>query len=236
MFAILIGAIHAIDKNDCDDMQNHKLGDAMFNEYDMFEDLFAGNNVFPNEYDPLIPSNFDKKIYYDDSMPPIYDDYIDKSGFGRVSTLGSSDPTILEGVESYYNEVAIYDDYYDDIYAIKSDKSSMLVQHEKSDVCDSYIVESIHDVSENYYEEGTFALTYINNIKFLLYVLIVLKLHLFCLPMLVHSCSHKLFAHKILMHRKWVRPKGASHMLHDALFHVSILIFYASIIEIIMPS
>ena len=40
-----IGAIHAIDKNDCDDMQNHKLGDAMFNEYDMFEDLFARNNA-----------------------------------------------------------------------------------------------------------------------------------------------------------------------------------------------
>ena len=38
------------------------------------------------------------KIYYDDSMPPIYDDYIDESGFGRVSTLGSNDPTILEGV------------------------------------------------------------------------------------------------------------------------------------------
>ena len=28
--------IHAIDKNDCDDMQNHKLGDAMFDEYEMF--------------------------------------------------------------------------------------------------------------------------------------------------------------------------------------------------------
>ena len=60
-----IGAIHAIDANDCDDMQNHKLGDAMFNEYDMFEDLFAGNNACPklgdaflNECDPLIPSNF----------------------------------------------------------------------------------------------------------------------------------------------------------------------------------
>ena len=36
-----------------------------------------------------------------DSMPPIYDDYIDESGFGRVSTLGSNDPTILKGVESY---------------------------------------------------------------------------------------------------------------------------------------
>ena len=122
------------------------------------------------------------------------------------------------------------------MYAIKSDKSSMLVHHEKSVVCDSYIVESIHDASENYYERGTYALTYLNNIKFLLYVLIVLKLHLFCLPMLVDSCSHKLFAHKIPMHRKWVRLKCDIHMFHDALFHVSILIFYASIIEIIMPS
>ena len=77
-------------------------------------------------------------------MPPIYDDYIDESGFGRVSTLGSNDPTILEGVESFHNidksgfgqvmtlfgdestilgevpidyekKVAIYDDYCDDI-------------------------------------------------------------------------------------------------------------------------
>ena len=60
-------------------------------------------DAFHNEYDPLIPSTFDKKIYYDDSMPPIYDDYYDESGFRRVSTLGSSDPTILEGVESHYN-------------------------------------------------------------------------------------------------------------------------------------
>jgi hypothetical protein len=73
-----IGAIHAIDKNDCDDMQDHKLWDAMFDEYEMFEDLFAENNACPklgdvlhNDYDPLIPSTFDKKIYYDDSMPPI---------------------------------------------------------------------------------------------------------------------------------------------------------------------
>ena len=82
-------------------------------------------------------------------MPPIYDDYIGESGFGRVSTLGSNDLTILEGVESYcdnyesgfgevmalfsdestileevpidyVNKVAIYDDYYDDTYAIKN--------------------------------------------------------------------------------------------------------------------
>ena len=131
-------------------------------------------------------------------------------------TLFSDTSTILEEVSIDYddNNVAIYDDYYDDMYAIKNNKSSMLVHHEKSVVCDSYIVESIHDVSENYYEEGTYALTYLNNIEFFLYVLIVLKLHLFCLPMLVDSCSHKLFAHKIPMHRKYVRLKCSSHILH----------------------
>ena len=105
-----IGAIHAIDKNDCDDMQNHKLGDAMFDEYDIFENLFAGNNACPklgdalhNEYYPLIPSTFDKKIYYDDSMPPIYDDYIDESGFGEVMTLLSDTSTILEEVSIDYD-------------------------------------------------------------------------------------------------------------------------------------
>ena len=48
-------------------MQSHKLGEAMFDEYDIF-----------------CPPRFDEQIYYDDSMPPIYDDYIDESGFGRV--------------------------------------------------------------------------------------------------------------------------------------------------------
>ena len=48
-------------------MKSPKLGDAMFNEDDIFS----------------LPS-FDEQIYYDDSMPPIYDGYIDESGFGRV--------------------------------------------------------------------------------------------------------------------------------------------------------
>ena len=76
-----------------------------------------------NEYDPLIPSTFDKKIYYDDSVPPIYDDYNDESGFGRVSTLGSSDPTILEGVESYYN---IDESGFGEVMTLFSDTSTIL--------------------------------------------------------------------------------------------------------------
>ena len=72
--------------HDANDMQSHKLGDTMFDEDDIFSS----------------PS-FDEKIYYDDSMPPIYDDYNDETGFERVSTLCNNNPTILEGVESYCN-------------------------------------------------------------------------------------------------------------------------------------
>ena len=80
-------SINSLNIHDANDMQSHKLGDAMFDEDDIFS-----------------PPSFDENTYFDDSMPPIYDDYIDESGFGRVSTLGSSDPTILEDVESYCDE------------------------------------------------------------------------------------------------------------------------------------
>ena len=82
---------------------------------------------------------------------------------------------------------------------VESSTISMLVDHEKNDLCDGNIVEFLHDATENYYEGGTYACRNCNNIKFPLYVLKVLKLCLFCLPMLVDSCSHKLFAHKIPM-------------------------------------
>ena len=41
-------------------MQSHKLGDSMFDEDDIF-----------------YPASLDEQIYYDESMPPIYDDYCD---------------------------------------------------------------------------------------------------------------------------------------------------------------
>ena len=47
----------------------------------------------------------------------------------------------------------------------------------------------------------------------------------FYFPMQVDSCSHKLFAHKIPMHRKWVRLKCARNILHDALFMFQFLSF-----------
>ena len=101
----------------------------------------------------------------------------------------------------------------------------MLVDHEKNALGAGYIVEFIHDATENYYEGGTYARRNCNNIKFPLYVLKILKLCLFYLPMQVDSCSHKLFAHKIPMHSKFVRLKCASHILHDALFMLQFLSF-----------
>ena len=108
---------------------------------------------------------------------------------------------------------------------VESNKFSMLLCNEKYALCDGYIVEFLHDATENYYEVGTYVCRNCNNIKFPLYVLKVLKLCLFCLPMLVDSCSHKLFAHKIPMHRKWVRIKCAFHVFPDALFMFQFLSF-----------
>ena len=48
------------------------------------------------------------------------------------------------------------------------------MNHEKNALCDGYIVEFIHDATENYYHRGTYAFTYCNNTKFSLYVLKVL--------------------------------------------------------------
>ena len=53
----------SLNIHDANDMQSHKLGEAMFDEDDIFS-----------------PQSFDEKIYYDESMPHIYDDYIDEVG------------------------------------------------------------------------------------------------------------------------------------------------------------
>ena len=83
----------------------------------------------------------------------------------------------------------------------------MQVDHEKNALCAGYMVEFIHDATENYYERGSYASTYCNNIMFSLYVLKILKLCLFFLPMLDDSCSNKVIVHKMPMHRKWDRLK-----------------------------
>src|SRR3989337_2956692 len=213
--------MNSLNIHDANVMQSYKLGDAMFDEDDIFS-----------------PPNFDEKFYYDESMPPIYDDY----GDDMYAILNNDNHETchhdfnFQSHDSYFVEFAPTTIHENKFIYVESSKISMLVDHEKNDLCDSYIVEFIHDATENYYERGSYACRCCNNIKFPLFVLKVLKLCLFCLPMLVDSCSHKQFAHKIPMHRKWVILKCASHMLHDALFVFQFFTFYVSIIKIIMPS
>ena len=94
-------SMNFLNIHDASDMQSHKLGDAMFDEDDIFS-----------------PPRFDVQFCYNDCTPPIYDDYNDESGFGEVMNSFNDGSTTLEEVLiDYDKEVAIYDDYEDDIYA-----------------------------------------------------------------------------------------------------------------------
>ena len=194
-------------------MQSHKLGDAMFDEDDIF-----------------CPPSFDERIYYVESTPPIYDDYCDdmyaikNNDNHETFQLDFNFQLDYASHDSYFVEFAPTTIDENKFAYVESSKISMLVCHENNALCDAYSVEFIHDSIENYYG-GIYACRNCNNIKFPLYVLKVLKLCLFCLPMLVNYCSHKLFSQKIPMHRKWVRLKCASHILHDALFMFQFLSF-----------
>jgi hypothetical protein len=126
-------------------------------------------------------------------MPPIFDDYGDENNYSIESA-----PTTIVHVGSI--------------------NSFMHVAHGRDALCDSYIVNSIHDATESYYERGKHGLMGLNNIKFPLLMLQILKLHLFYLTMLVTMCLIDSFSYKIPMHRKWFRFKCLSHSIFDALY------------------
>ena len=135
-----------------------------------------------------------------------------------MSTLGIGDRTIFEGVESSYD---IYESGFGRVTTLASNDST--ISEEVQIEYENKV--AIHVATENCYAGGIHACRSCNNIKFPLYVLKVLKLYLFCLSMLVDSCSYKLCVHKIPRRRKWARFKCASHILHDDLFMFQFLSF-----------
>src|SRR6187399_3037221 len=116
--------------------------------------------------------------------------------------------------------------FYNKFYPLHDESKStfLRVDHGNNALCDAYIVEFIHDATEIHNERGRRGSKYLNNIKFPLFMLKVLKLHLFCLPMLIALCFNNLFLYKIPMHRKRGRLKYDLHVLLDALFCSSTLI------------
>ena len=70
-----IFGMNSLNIHDANDMQSHKLGDAMFDGDDIFS-----------------PPRLDVINFYNDCMPPIYDDYNDESGFGEVTLQKKTHP------------------------------------------------------------------------------------------------------------------------------------------------
>jgi hypothetical protein len=125
-------------------------------------------------------------------MPPVFDDYGDENNY-----FGESAPTTIVHVGSI--------------------NSFMHVARDRDVLCDGYTVNSIHDATESYYERGKQSLMDLNNIKFPLFMLQILKLHMFYLSMFATMCLVYLFSYKIPMHRKWFRFKCVSYLLFNAL-------------------
>ena len=200
-------SMNALNTIVASDMENSKLGEAGFH------DLFS-------------PPSIEEKIYFDDTLPPIYDDYND---------IGLLVPPVMEDKFDYdYNMPPIFDDennndsYFVEFaptttnkidYAyVESSNNFMHETHDKNALCDSYIVEFAHDATESYYERGKYGCRNFHVTKTPLYVLKFLKLHLFYLPMLVTLLFMNLFIYKIPMHRKHVRLKCVLNLPLDALF------------------
>jgi hypothetical protein len=92
-------------------------------------------------------------------MPPIFDDYGDKN--------------------NYFVEFAPTTIAKNDYVHVGSINSFMHMAHDTNVLCDSYIFYSIHDAIESYYERGKHGFMHLNIIKFPLFLLEFLKLHLF---------------------------------------------------------
>src|SRR4051812_4466140 len=125
-------SMKSLNIHDANDMQSHKLGEAMFDEDDIF-----------------CPPSFDEQIYYDESMPPIYDDYCDDTY--AIKNYDNHETCHLDlnfqSHDSYLVEFAPTIIHEKNFAYVESSKNSILVDHEKNALGDGYIVKFIHDAT-----------------------------------------------------------------------------------------
>src|SRR4051812_33306506 len=89
-----VNSMSSLNTFDANDMQSYMIGDAMFYEDDLFS-----------------PPSFDEEIYFDDTLPTIYDDYCDDTYAIKKKCLqvyhdknDSSDSYFLEFAPTITNE------------------------------------------------------------------------------------------------------------------------------------
>jgi hypothetical protein len=187
-------------------LEKSKLGEASFVKYDIFSSPALVERVCYDDMFDEYALRHSSSLACDDTKPLVYDGYDDEYNI-------FSSPTFEEKTSYDYNMPTIFDDYGDEnnysvesapttIVPVVSINSFIHVAHDRDVLCDSYIVNSIHDDTESYYERGKHGLMDLNNIDFPLFMLQILKWHLFYLSMLATMCLVDLFSYKVPMHRK----------------------------------
>src|SRR3954453_8965059 len=173
------------------------------------DDMLTNENTLEDNY----------PIAYDDTMPPVFDNYYrDFYDLGynypyeTCHSYGGITQNHPFNIQPVYHVEVIYDEpapivTNENFSYVESINSSM--HHDKNVSGGGYIVDFINDATEIYYERGKDGYMHLNNIKFPLFMLKILKFHLFYLPMLATLCFMDLFFYKIILHRKWVRLKCA---------------------------
>jgi hypothetical protein len=115
--------------------------DDMFTSEQILEDSYSiAYDDYNDEYNIFSSPTIEEKARYDYNTPPIFDDYGDENSY-----VGEFSPTTVH---------------------VGSINSFKHVAHDKDVLYDSYIVNSVHDATESYYERGKHGLMDLNNIKF----------------------------------------------------------------------
>src|SRR6187399_3389597 len=190
--------------SESDDMESSKLGDDRIANPLPTSDVTIDNSFASKNKDNMITnivaSNDNAHLYHDDVITPTYNDYKGTYDIrrnypyetchnhgGNYSLVEHHPPN----TQLIYSVQVVYDSPTSTItnekdYAYVESKSTFLhVDHGNNALRDAYIIEFIHDATEIYNERGRLGSKYLNNKKFPLFMVNILKLCLFCLPMLV---------------------------------------------------
>ena len=148
-------------------MESSKLGDDRIASPLPISDVIVDNSFASNNKDNMftniVASNDNALLYYDDVITPIYGETYDiRRNYPYESCHNHEGNHFLSehhipNTQLIYSVQVVYDSLIPTItnekdYAyVESNKFSMLVDHDKKFLCDTYIVEFIHDPTENYY-------------------------------------------------------------------------------------
>src|SRR3954469_21333368 len=118
-------------------------------------------------------------------LPPNESNSLTPTLYECYDRMDSFEISLFDEIDAFYTcgHDAIMNDAYGDELPIVPRVEHEIVGHEQHDLCDCYILDVVHDATENYFERGKFGCRNFHVTKTPLFMLKVLKLFLFHLPM-----------------------------------------------------